>query len=301
MNAKATLASSTPACDGERIFINFLNGGAAWTTAIDLTGDIIWQKKIADYKIHQGYGSSPAIYEGLVIVSADNKAGGAIQAMDRETGDIVWKRERPDMPNYPSPVILNVAGRDQLLMTGCELVTSLDPLTGEELWEIEGATTECVTTTVTDGTNIFTSGGYPKNHMAAIAADGSGRTVWENTIRAYVPSMLVRDGLLFAIHDAGVASCRDSTTGTEYWKGRLGGAFSSSPVLVGDRIYATNENGTTFVIEATAGKLNLLATNQLGNEVFATPVICNSRIYTRVAEDIDGKRQELLYCLGTAP
>lgn len=298
-NEKSTLASSTPASDGQHVFVNFLNDGAVWTTALDLDGNRIWQQKISDYIIHQGYGSSPAIYGPLVIVSADNKSGGMIMGLDRATGDIVWQRNRPEKPNYPSPIILHVAGRDQLLMTGCDLVTSLDPLSGEELWEIEGATTECVTSTVTDGKHVFTSGGYPDNHMAAVAADGSGRIVWENSIRTYVPSMLVSDGLLFAVHDGGVASCRTAGTGEELWKGRLSGTFSSSPILVGNRIYVTSEEGTTFVIEATAGRFSLLAQNKLGDEVFATPVICDSRIYNRMATDIDGKRQEYLYCIGT--
>lgn len=299
-NKKASLASSTPACDGQRVFINFLSDGAIYTTALDRTGTKLWQTKICDYIIHQGYGSSPALYDDLVIVSADNKGGGVVAALNRATGKFVWQRSRPSTPNYSSPVILNVAGRDQLLFTGCDLVTSLNPLTGEEYWEIEGATTECVTSTVTDGTHIYTSGGYPKNHIAAVAADGSGKVVWENTVRTYVPSMLVRDGFLYAVLDAGIATCRRSDTGEELWKGRLAGTFSSSPVLVGDRIYATNEEGTTYVFRAIPTKFEQLATSELGESVFATPTICGSRIYIRVAHQVDGRRQEYLYCLGTS-
>ena len=128
---------------------------------------------------------------------------------------------------------MKVAGRDQLIFSGCDLVTSLDPLTGELLWEIEGATTECVTTAVTDGTHVFTSGGYPKNHIAAVAADGSGEVVWENNTRAYVPSMLQRDGFLYVTLDAGIASCFRCETGEQVWKSRLGGrpgeAFLGGP------------------------------------------------------------------------
>lgn len=299
-NAKASLASSTVACDGERLFINFLNDEAVFTSALDRNGKKIWQTKVSDYVVHQGYGASPAIYENLVIVSADNKrkGGGAIAGLERATGDIVWKRDRPAVPNYASPAILNVDGKDQLLFTGCDLVTSLDPLTGKPFWEIEGATTECVTTTVTDGTHIYTSGGYPKNHISAIVADGSGKVAWENSTRTYVPSMLAKDGYLYAILDAGVATCWKSDTGEEIWKGRLAGTFSSSPVMVGDRIYVTNEEGTTFVFNATPEKFEKLSTNQLGESVFATPTICGGRIYTRVTHNENGKRQEYLYCLG---
>ncbi|MDA0835846.1 MAG: PQQ-binding-like beta-propeller repeat protein [Planctomycetota bacterium] len=299
-NKKSSQASSTIACDGERLFINFVNRGAAYTTALNLEGKILWQTKITDYLVHQGYGSSPAIYDALVIVTADNKGegGGAIAAMNRASGEIVWRHGRPATPNYPSPVILNVAGRDQVLLTGCDLVASFAPLTGEKLWEVAGATTECVTSTVTDGTIILTSGGYPKNHMSAVRADGSGEVVWENNVRIYVPSMLIHEGTLYGVTDAGVAMCWEAATGKELWKGRLGGTFSASPVMVGEYLFATDEAGETSVFKADPANFELVAKNQLGTEVFATPTFCGNRIYMRVAEQQGDRRQEMLYCIG---
>lgn len=298
MNEKASLASSTVATDGEQLFINFLNDNAVFTTALGLDGSVLWQQRLCDYVLHQGYGASPAIYEDLVIASADNKGGGAVVAMKRETGEVVWRRSRPEKPNYASPSIVTIGGRDQLIFTGCDLVTSLDPRTGKELWEIEGATTECVTTTVTDGKHVFSSGGYPKNHVAAIVADGSGTIAWEVNLRDYVPSMVYRDGHLFMTLDAGIAVCVESSTGETVWKERLGGTFSSSPVLVGDLIYATNEEGETFIFRANTEEFVGIAANQLGESVYATPVIAGDRIYTRVARFEDGKRQEYLFCIG---
>tara|TARA_R110002049_G_scaffold2750_2_gene21486 strand:+ start:278485 stop:279810 length:1326 start_codon:yes stop_codon:yes gene_type:complete len=296
-NEKASLASSTVATNGQLLYINFLNDGAVWTSALSRAGDIVWQKKISDYVIHQGYGSSPTVYQDLVIVAADNKSGGAVVALDQTTGTEVWRRGRPTTPNYPSPVVLMAAGREQLIMTGCNLVTSLDPASGKELWEIEGATTECVTSTVTDGKHVFTTGGFPKNHIAAVAADGSGTTTWEVNTRAYVPSLLIKDQHLFAVLDAGVATCMRCDTGEEVWKARLGGTFSSSPVMVNDLIYATNEDGETFIFRARTDKFELVAKNQLGESVFATPAICGNQIFTRVAHHKDGQRNEYLYCL----
>ena len=297
-NAKSTGASSTPACDGQRLFINFANNQAVTTTALSLTGQVLWQTKITDYQIHQGYGSSPALYEDLVIVSADTKGGGAIAALRRDTGKLVWKRERPSAPNYPSPIILKIAGRNQMIMTGCDLVTSLDPLTGETIWEVAGATTECVTSTVTDGKLVFTSGGYPKNHMSAVAADGSKKVVWENNQRVYVPSLLIRDGYLFGVLDAGIAMCWEAATGEEMWKERLGGNFSASPVLVGDTIFATNETGETHLFKANPKSFVSVGKNKLGDECFATPTFSRNAIFLRIANIIDGKRSEELVCVG---
>jgi outer membrane protein assembly factor BamB len=297
-NKKSSLASATVACDGERLFINFLHAGAIYTTALDLAGNQLWQRKITDYVEHQGYGSSPTVYRSLVLVSADNKGGGALAALERATGEIVWRHERPKLPNYTSPIVLNVAGREQLLFTGCDMVSSFDPLSGSKLWEMPGATTECVTSTVTDGQLVFTSGGYPKNHLSAVRADGSGKLVWENNSRVYVPSLLIRDGYLYGVLDAGTATCWKADTGKEQWKSRLGGTFSSSPVLVGDRIFVTNEEGKTFIYKANPAAFELIAENSVGEDVYATPTICGSRIYLRVARVTDGQRRETLYCIG---
>ena len=297
-NERSSHASSTVACDGEQLYANFMQNGAVFTTALRCTGEQLWQTKISDYVVHQGYGSSPALYDKLVIVSADNKSGGAIAALDRASGEVVWKHARPQMPNYPSPIILPIGGRDQLLMTGCELLNSFDPSSGVKLWEVAGATTECVTTTVTNGELIYSSGGFPDNHVAATRADGTGELVWENTTRVYVPSMLVKGDYLYAVADAGVAICWNSHTGKQMWKGRLAGHFSSSPVLVGDRIYATNEDGTTFVYQASPAAFELLTSNQLGDEVFATPTISGGRIFARIAFREGDDRQEMLVCLG---
>jgi outer membrane protein assembly factor BamB len=297
-NAKSSLASSTVACDGKRLFINFLNAEAIYTTALDREGNKLWQTKVTDYVLHQGFASSPAVWNDLLFVSADNKGTGALVALDRATGERVWKRDRPKMPNYASPIVLDVAGKSQLFFIGCELVTSLDPKTGSPLWEIPGSTTECVTSTVTDGKLMFTSGGYPKGHVAAVRADGSGKVEWEIKTKVYVPSMLCHRGYLFAVTDNGIAFCRRADTGVEVWSNRLDGAYTSSPVLVGDTIFAVNESGRTTIFEANPNEFSLIGANQVGGETLATPAICGGRIYVRTAVQRDGRRQEMLICIG---
>ena len=293
-------ASSSIAWDGERMFVNFMSGEAVHTSALDADGKLLWQTKITDYITHQGYGSSPFVHKSLVLVTADNKGGGAVAGLDRKTGEIVWKVDRPKLPNYPSPVVYRVEGRDQLFLSGCDRVTSLDPMTGGQLWEIEESTTECVVTMVTDGARVFTGGGYPRNHTVAVMADGSGRVAWHNTTRVYVPSMLVKDGHLFATTDSGIAVCWNSETGQERWKERLGGDFFASPVMLDGRIYATNIRGKTFVFEAGPERFKLLAENQLGYESYSSPVICGDRIYLRVASMEGDRRKESIYSIGLA-
>jgi outer membrane protein assembly factor BamB len=296
-HSNSSAASSTVAWDGERLFINFLNGGAVHTTALDLDGKVLWQRKVCDFVTHQGFASSPVIHESLVLVSADNKGGGVIAGLDRKTGRIVWSESRPKLPNYTSPSIVQTSGRTQMVLAGCDLISSFDPSTGQKLWEVTGSTEECVGSVVTDGVRVFASGGYPRNHIVAIVADGSGTVAWQNNVRVYVPSMIAKADHLYAVMDSGVAVCWKSDTGEELWKERLGGDFFASPVMVADRIYASNVAGKAFVFEATPKGFKLLAQNQLGDEAYASPVICGGRIYLRVAKR-GTTRQEFLYCVG---
>ena len=295
---KSSQASATIASDGERIFVNFLHAEAIYTTALDLKGRQLWQTKVSDFVTHQGFGSSPAIYESLVLASTDNKAGGLIAALDRRKGNIVWKQSRPLQPNYTSPAVLNVAGRDQLLAAGCDHVSSFDPLTGNRLWEIKGSTTECVGSIVTDGKLVFASGGYPDKLTLAVRGDGSGEVAWQNNVQTYVPSMLVHQDHLYTVTDGGVAICWESAMGKELWKSRLGGTFNASLVLVGDLILAANQEGETFIFKASPKEFELVAQNHLGEDVYATPAVCGGHIYQRVAQREGEVRQEWLYAIG---
>lgn len=295
--AHSSAASSTVTYDAGQLFISFLNGGSVYTTCLDRKGKQMWQQKVCNFVTHQGFASSPVVHGSRVIVSADHKGGGVIAALDRQTGTPVWTESRPKIANYTTPSILEVAGRTQMVLGGCNLVSSFDPVTGKKLWEIPGSTEECVGSAVTDGKRVFVSGGYPKNHTMAVEADGSGRIAWQNTARVYVPSMIAKEGFLYAVMDAGLAVCWKSDTGEEVWKERLGGDFFASPVMVNNRIYASNVAGKTFVFEATPAAFRLIGSNQLGNEAYASPVVCGSRVYLRVAVKGD-PRQEFLYCVG---
>jgi outer membrane protein assembly factor BamB len=210
-------ASSDVVSDGERLFVNFFNNGAIFTTALDLSGKQLWQRRVCDFQVHQGFGSSPVIYQNIVLVSADHRGGGKMTGLNKLTGEIVWQQDRPPVANYASPGIVNAAGKVQAVLAGCNKVESFDPLTGKKLWSIDGSTEETVVTAVTDGSRVFLGGGYPKNHTMALEADGSGKIAWENVTKTYVPSMLVKNGHVFAVGDAGRAVCWKSATGEELW------------------------------------------------------------------------------------
>lgn len=293
----ASLASSDVVSDGERLYVNFLNNNAIFTTALDFSGKQVWQRRVADFQVHQGYGASPVVYQSVVLVTADHRGGGKLSGLNKLTGEIIWQQDRPPVANYATPAVINAAGKTQAVLAGCKKVESFDPLTGKKLWSIDGSTEETVVTAVTDGTRVFLGGGYPKNHTMAIEADGSGKITWENNTRTYVPTMIVKNGHLFAVGDAGKATCWKADTGAELWSEKVDREFYGSPVMMDSRIYVTSKGGVTSVFDATPDKFTLLAQNQLGTESFSTPAICGNRIYLRSAKT-SPTRQEFLWCIG---
>lgn len=290
-------ASCTVACEGERLYINFFNDHAIHTSALDLDGKVLWQQRVSSFVTIRGFGSSPVVHDSIVLVSADHKAGGKLAGLDKRTGRIVWQHDRPAIQNYPSPALMVLSGRPQMIVAGCNLVSSFEPSTGKKLWEVAGATETTVTTPVTDGRRIFITGGFPKSHVAAIEGDGSGEVVWTSGTGIYVPSLLVRDGYVYAVLDGGKAVCWKADTGDELWREKVDRDFFASPVMAGNRIYATSVAGVTSVFEATPQKFTLLAQNTLGDEAYASPAITGHRIYLRHAKKGE-PRQEYLWCIG---
>jgi len=142
---------------------------------------------------------------------------------------------------------------------------------------------------------VFATGGFPEKEVLAVRADGSGdvtrtHVAWRSRKGvAYVPSPLHHAGRLYIVSDNGVATCFDARTGREVWSERLGGAFTSSPVLVGELVYVTNEAGRTYVLKA-GPKFEQVAANDLGEGVLSTPAVVGGRIYLRTAGG--------LYCIG---
>ena len=133
IHSKNSQASATPACDGRHVYCAFMVNEGIWLNAVDLAGQIAWQQKAGDFRSKHGYGSSPLIYKSLVIVAADNDGGGFLAALHSESGKIAWKIPRERSASFGTPVLANVAGREQLLLSGQSSVISYNPVTGEEL------------------------------------------------------------------------------------------------------------------------------------------------------------------------
>ena len=301
IHKKNTHASGTAASDGERVFVSFFNRERIQLAALDFAGKILWQKTVHPFKpkkYEYGYSASPLLYKSLVIIVGDCDSGGFLSAFDQSTGRQKWQVKRPSNLSWSSPIIGHVAGRDQLLISGNDLVSSYDPGSGRPLWSTRATTRATAGTVVWDDQRVFASGGYPKAGTYGLQGDGSKRVLWQNNTRCYEQSMLVVGEHLYAVDDRGVAHCWIAKDGTERWRSDLGGKVSASPTLSGSTIYLPNETGTLFVFRADPSKFTLLGKNKLGNDMFASPVIVGGRIYLRVGHGYEGNRKEILYCIG---
>ena len=304
INPKNTYATSTIACDRGRLFVLFSHHDAIHATALDLNGSVIWTTNAAPFledMYPNGYAASPLLYGNAVIIAVDCEAGGTLLAIDRNTGQRIWAIKRAGKTNYASPVVGRVAGRDQLLLGGLDMVASYDPTNGNLLWDAPAVAMQTSGTPVWEGDMVFAAGGYPTGSVAGITADGSGKINWKHNHRIHEQSLLAHQGHVYAANDTGIALCWDAKTGKELWKQRLKGPISASPTLVGDKIYLVNELGTTWVYRATPTGYEELAVNQLGDSVFASPTICGGQVFMRVGDQVNEQRRETLYCLQISP
>lgn len=301
IHAKNTHASSTACSDGQRIYATFNHHNKVEAVALDMAGNIVWRQDVGAFlpRLYEyGYAATPTLYKGTLIISGDCDTVAWLKALDTKTGRVVWQQDRPKMLNWASPVVATLAGKEQLLISGCERIASYDPATGRPLWSQPCLTIATCGTVVWDDDTVYASGGYPKKQTVAVKADGSGEIRWSNGVKCYEQSMLYHDGHLYAVDDGGIAYCWHAKSGREMWKTRLQGPVSSSPVLVGDTIFAANERGTTFVFKANPQRFESIGRNQLGDETFASPVVVDNRILLRVATGNGAGRQETLYAIG---
>ena len=293
---KNSQASATPICDGQNVYVNFMAHNAIWVVAVDFEGKITWKVEAGPYYAHWGYGSSMAIYQGLLIVSGDNRGSklgrlrstSFLAALDRKNGGVIWRVPRPEEFSYGAPIISSVAGKDQLLLASNTAVYSYDPLTGNEFWQCRWNAERTANSVAVGEQAIIATCTQPQRETLCIRADGSGNVTeskvqWRNTrIAADVPSPLIVGNRLILIEDTGIINVMQMEDGKLLWKGRMGSAsVSASPVLHGMLVYISDEKGTTYVFDPMKDRLYLEAKNELGEEQYATPVFKSTQVLLR--------------------
>lgn len=308
---KQNLASPSPVTDGNRIW-TFT--GAGTLTCFDMAGKRIWRREIQQdygrFGLNHGYGSSPLLHDGRLYIQVlhgmKTDDPSYVFAVDAKTGKTVWKVDRwtdavmesPD--DYSTPILVTAGGKLQLVVSGGDYVTGHDLHSGEELWRMGGLNPEngrmyrTIASSVTTGGVVYTTSTRGKPFIA-FKPGGSGditdsNLVWKNNLGSDVPTPTTDGKRIFVVNDRGIMMAFDAASGDILWdRQRLApGTYSASPILADGKIYATNEEGTTTVVEA-GDEFKMLAQNQLNDHTLATPAPVGNELYIRTAE--------YLYCL----
>jgi outer membrane protein assembly factor BamB len=236
------------------------------------------------------------LYRNLVILNCDQDAVAYVVALDKATGEERWRTDRPNKTrSYCVPLVVDAAGKPQLVLSGSKCVASYDPNTGKQYWIIDGPTEQFVASLVYTEGMLFLTGGFPDHHLMGIRPDGTGDVTrthvqWHETKGAsYVPSPIAWGKHFFVVSDGGQASCFDARTGQRHWMQRLGKHHSASPVAADGYLYFPDDDGVTWVLKA-GERFDVAAKNDLGEEVHASPAIAGGQIFIRGLHD--------LYCIG---
>jgi outer membrane protein assembly factor BamB len=259
---------------------------------------VLWSNRTLRLDHMNGPGSTPVLHDGLLIVTCDGCDVQEIAAHDAATGDLAWKmprsgplRDNPDLKKaYGTPLVVRQGNRDVLVSTGADWLYGYDPKTGAELWRMSYGELgfSVVPRPVTGHGLLFMSTSFNQPRLLAVrlAPDGSGAEIaWEEKKGApSMPSPVVVGERLCMINDKGIATFLDARTGAAVATLRLGGNFSSSPLVADGRIYVGNRDGDTFVIDPGVGAgaaPAILATNHLDGRIFATPAAVGDSLYLR--------------------
>ncbi|HSE24376.1 MAG TPA: PQQ-binding-like beta-propeller repeat protein [Pyrinomonadaceae bacterium] len=297
---KSSYAASTPATDGEFVYAFF---GTEGLYAYDFKGKLAWKAKLGNLgTVGMGTGTSPVLYDNLVIVQCDEENGAAsfIVALDKKSGKEVWRTPRKVQVSWSTPLLVRTAQRTELITSGTEAIISYDPKTGKELWTHKGVESNAIPSPVANSEMAFLVAGFPAKIAMALKLGGSGdltgsaSEVWKYSKgTAYVPSPILFQDYLYIMTDRGILTCLDARTGeVKYEGGRIPipATFTASPVAFDDKILLTSEDGDTFIIKA-GPKHEVLGTNSVGEPVYASPAIADGRIFIRGEHN--------LYCIGS--
>ena len=300
-------ASPSPVAEPGRVYVTF---GSPGTAALDAkTGKVLWERRDLECNHFRGAGSSPIIFRNLLIMHFDGSDVQYVVALDKNTGQTVWKTPRsidfkdlnPDgkpkadgdfRKAFATPHIVTVNGEPLLISLGGKAAYGYDPMTGKERWRLEERGSHSASTRPVAGHGmVFYPTGFDSPQLLAIKPDGAGDVSATHVVWRFArgvpnkPSILLVGDLIFMINDVGIASCVEAKTGTLVWQSRIGGTFSASPLYAAGRIYVFDEDGKATVLDA-GREFKVLAENHLDNGFMASPAVAGDALFLRTSKDV---------------
>ncbi|MCA9434433.1 MAG: PQQ-like beta-propeller repeat protein [Candidatus Omnitrophica bacterium] len=301
--------SASPVSDGERVIAWY---GPAGVSAYDLEGNELWHTDLGDLDHMWGYGSSPILYKDLVIINFGPGNREFLVALNKKTGEEVWRVYPPHAPEYKgedkaeklhgawnTPKVIERDGRDELAINWSHVTVAYNPLTGDEYWRCGGLGDLSYANPIWGEGVLVALGGYHGPGFA-VRPKGDGDQTETNRLWTVDRSPLrlgagiILDGHLYIPDMQGVLECKNLTTGDTVWEERLKGDGPtsetwSSLVLADGNLYLMNKSGTTFVVKAKP-EFELVSVNPLGEHTNASTVISDGEIFIRTDKS--------LWCIG---
>ncbi|WP_372948773.1 PQQ-binding-like beta-propeller repeat protein [Mariniphaga sp.] len=278
------LSAPTVTTDGQRVFAIFATGDVI---AFDMDGNRVWAKNLGVPDNHYGHSSSLIVWDNKLIIQYDTNKGGKVMALSLASGETVWETTRDAKISWASPVLAQVDGKYQVVLTADPIVAGYDVQTGNELWSVE-----CMMGEV--GPSVGYSDGivHAANEYATMVAIDikTQEILWEDDM--FLPeaaSPLAHNGLLIIATSYGVMVCYDAKTGEEYWEHDVGKTLYSSPMVADGKLFMMDNDGVMRIYEF-GKEMKLIAENELGETAGTTPAFADGRIYIRGEEN--------LYCIG---
>lgn len=291
-HATNSYASPTPFLEEGRVYIHF---GAYGTACLDTqTGKKIWERRDLPCNHFRGPGSSPVVYGDLVYLTMDGYDVQYIVALNKKTGETVWKKDRnvdfgttdgDAKKAYSTPLLIKADGREMLISPFASHTIAYDPKTGEPLWSVKHGGMNAAGRPLYGNGLIYVTTADGPNPLVAIKPMGLGdiseNIVWKsNKAIPKRPSQILVGDLLFMMNDGGVASCIEALTGTVVWSKRLTGEYWASPLYANGLIYCFSQTGDIIVFKA-ARELEVVAENKLGDGFNASPAVAGESLILR--------------------
>lgn len=295
-------ASPTPVIENGRVYVTFGSPGTACLDTKD--GKVLWERRDFVCNHFRGAGSSPIVFENLLIMNFDGSDFQFVVALDKKTGKDVWRTQRsvdfqdldPDgkpkgegdyRKAFSTPNVVMHDGKPVLLDSGSKAHYGYDPRTGRELWRVEERDHYSASTRPIAGFGLaYFPTGLPKGHLYAVKLGGSGlldasQIAWRESRNVpSKPSLLLDGELLYMVDDGGIVSCIEAKTGKGIWRERILGNYSASPLLVEGRIYFFSEHGEVVVLKP-GKEFKVLAENKFDDGFMASPAVSGKALFLR--------------------
>jgi outer membrane protein assembly factor BamB len=294
-HADNSFASATPAVDAERVFLCSMSPDGSWLAAFDQRdGRELWKKELGNFVSQHGPGTSPLVWEDLVILDFDqDQPKSFVAAWDAKTGVEKWRWEKPgDKHSSSTPCIFTPKGGAPQVVTISNTVgvTGLDARTGTVAWQVAGLLPKrCVASPIVTAGGLIVAQcgeGQAESFVYAVKVADDGKSAQSQyEVRrtgGYVPTPLAVGEWLFLWKENGLVTCLRAANNEQVWSERVQGPFYGSPIAAGGRLYNVTRKGELVVLNA-GDKFAEIARLDLGEASFATPAVGGGRLYVRTA------------------